>query len=181
MVPFWAVQVTALLKAPEPETVAANWAVAPRLTERTEGLTATEETLTGTVTVTLAVAVSAGFCTLVAVTTSAPPEAGAVYSPALVMAPRWADQVTAALKLPVPLTVALNVCWAPVSRVRARGLTETELTVAGTVTTTSAVPIWAGVSTLVAVTRSVPPLAGAVYRPALVMVPFLAVQVTPEE
>jgi len=108
MLPRWADQVTAELKLPVPVTVAANCAWALEFTDKVAGLAATVVTTGGTTTVRLAVAVTPAVYMLVAVTTSAPPVAGAVYSPALVMLPRWADQVTAELKLPVPVTVVAN-------------------------------------------------------------------------
>ena len=58
------------------------------------GVTARLVTAAGTVTVTLEVAVTPGVWTLVAVMTSLPPVAGAVYRPAEETVPRWADQVT---------------------------------------------------------------------------------------
>ena len=58
------------------------------------GLTATDVTVAGTDTVTFTLADLLGVCTLVAVTTSLPPVTGAVYRPALVIMPFWADQVT---------------------------------------------------------------------------------------
>ena len=80
-----------------PATVAVNWPVAPRLIDRAVGLTATDVTATGVVMVTWAEAESEGVSALAAVTRSGPAVAGAVYTPALVIVPRWADQVTAEL------------------------------------------------------------------------------------
>ena len=64
-----------------PKTAAVNWFWALTFNVKVAGLRATElmlDELEGTVTVTLAVEVLLGSCTLVAVTTSPPPLEGAV-------------------------------------------------------------------------------------------------------
>jgi hypothetical protein len=75
-------------------TVELNWFVALVFRLTVEGLTATEVMLAGTVTLMEEEADLVVSCVLVAVTTSLPPEEGAVYSPELVIVPFWAFQVT---------------------------------------------------------------------------------------
>ena len=99
--------------------------------------------------------------------------AGAVYSPTVVIVPPVAVQVTAVLV--VPLTVAVNCCVPPVVSEAVVGLIATAT---GTVTVTVAEADFVVSATLVAVTVYVPAVAGAVYRPAVVIVPPVALHVT---
>jgi hypothetical protein len=100
---------------------------------------------------------------LVAVTVSVPAAAGAVYAPDELMLPEEAVHVTD-LSETVPWTVAAN-CRVPFVVVDVEaGETVTEVTTgftAGTVTVTRAEPDFVGSALLVAVTVTVPALAGA--------------------
>src|SRR5271155_5738445 len=115
MEPSAAVQVTDLLVT-VPATVAVNCSAPLVVMEVELGETLTEVT-TGVETVTVAVADLVASATLVAVTVSVPAVAGAVYSPAVVMVPSAAFQVTD-LFVTVPATVALN-CTVPLVIVEA--------------------------------------------------------------
>lgn len=86
--------------------------------------------------------------------------------------PPVALHVTAVLV--VPVTVAVNCCVRPV-----RSATDVGLTVTPTaVTVTVADADFVGSAALVALTVYVPAVAGAVYKPELVTVPPVALQVT---
>ena len=106
---------------------------------------------------------------LVAVTVTVPAVPPAVKRPADDTAPPDADQVTD-LSVTVPCTVAVNCCVASVRMLAVAGVTETEVTI-GALTVTDADAVLVGSATLVAVTITVPPLAGAVSKPALVIEP----------
>jgi hypothetical protein len=106
---------------------------------------------------------------LVAVTVTVPAVPPAVKSPADETAPLEADQVTD-LSVTVPCTVAVNCCVASVRMFAVAGVTEIEVTV-GAVTVTDADAVLVPSATLVAVTVTLPPLAGAVSKPALVIEP----------
>jgi hypothetical protein len=114
MVPSFACQVTALFVVPD--TVAANVTVAFAATEVVAGATFTAVVGLGAggalvVTTICADADSAGSAMLVAVTVSVPAALGAVYTPAAVILPSFACQVTF-LSDVVPATVAANVSLA---------------------------------------------------------------------
>jgi hypothetical protein len=118
---------------------------------------------------------------LVAITVTLPAAAGAVKSPLAVMAPALADQVTAELKLAVPLTVAEHCDVVLTLMVAGTQVTATEAIVGGAASTkTVAVPDLVVSWVLVAVTVTLPAAGGAVKSPAAVMVPALADQVTTE-
>ncbi len=92
---------------------------------------------------------------------SVPAKFGAVYNPLELIVPPLATQVTAAFELPV--TVAMNCCWAPVWRLIDCGLTVTD-TVGGDGGVTAAVAeaFFVVSAALVAITVNVPAVAGAV-------------------
>lgn len=128
-------------------------------------------------TVTSALAVAVGLVTLAA--TVWPPTCdGAVYSPCALIVPTAefppltpsTDQVT--VGLPCPCTVAWNCCVAPVVTPAVAGVIDNVVTAA--VTVTVALALSAVSATLVAVTVCVPAWDGAVYIPALVIVPAVA-------
>jgi hypothetical protein len=103
---------------------------------------------------------------------------GAVYRPAVEMAPTLgaSDQVTAVFV--VPLTVAVNCCVWELDKVALAGLTDTETPPAGGLSVTAAVPVFVVSAALVAVTVTVcveVMLEGAVYRPAVDIVPTFGV------
>lgn len=142
-----------------PDTVAVNCCVPPVRMEAVAGEMLTAFT-TGTVTVTLADADLVLSALLVAVTVSETAVAGAVYSPAAVIAPEAAFHVTD-LSVTVPDTVAVNCCVPLVKMEAVAGETLTELTtgVATVIVTEADLPLSA---LLVAVTVSVPAVVGAV-------------------
>ncbi len=113
---------------------------------------------------------------------TAPAAVGAVKSPAELMPPALADQVTAELKVPVPFTVALHCAVAPVLMLV--GLQATETDVIGDdgddCTLTAVVPDITGSWVLVAVTVTLPAEAGAVKTPLALTAPALADQATAE-
>lgn len=118
---------------------------------------------------------------LVAVTVALPAAAGAVKSPLVLIVPAFADHVTAELKLPVPCTVALHceVAFTPI--VDGLHITATEVIVeALDCTVTVAVPDLVVSWMLVAVTVTLPAVAGAVKTPLALIVPALADHVTAE-
>jgi hypothetical protein len=82
------------------------------------------------------------------------------------------------LSVTVPATVAVNCKVPPVRAVAGDGETVTPVTVGGAVTVTVADADFEVSAALVAVTVSLPAVAGAVYKPADVTLPSLAVQVT---
>jgi hypothetical protein len=116
----------------------------------------------------------------VAVTVTVPAVVAAVNSPEELIVPALALQVTPELYVPVPVTVAVHcevcaVCTEP-------GLqeTETEVMVGGAVTFMVAAPDLVVSCVDMAVTVTVPTVEGAVNRPEELIVPALALQVTPE-
>ena len=128
-------------------------------------------------TVTAAFALAVGFVTLAA-TVWLPICDGAVYSPCALIVPTVelpplipsTDHVTVGLLC--PCTVAVNCCVAPVVTPAVAGVMESAIAVA--VTVTVALALSAESATLVAVTVCVPAWAGAVYIPALVIIPLAA-------
>jgi hypothetical protein len=170
-VPAVAVHVTALLVVPV--TVAVNCCVVPAFTVGAEGEMVTETM--GTATVMFAVADLAVSCTLVAVTVAEPMVWPAVNRPVCVIVPLVALHVTALLE--ALATVAVN-CWvAPGATLAVVGDTVTVST--GTAMVTAAVADLVLSCWLVAVTENEPAFCPAVKRPPVVMVPPVAVQVTP--
>ena len=120
---------------------------------------------------------------LVAVMVTFPATPGAMRTPAEVMEPALADQVTAELYDPVPCTVAVHCAEAPALTVDLLQLTETEVMEDGVPvveTGTMAEPLTLGFSVLVAVTVTFPAVAGAVKMPVWATEPALADQVTAE-
>ena len=98
--------------------------------------------------------------TLVAVIVYVPAVLGAVYSPAVVIAPPVVDHVIPVFD--VPLTVAVNCCVAPVASVAVLGLMLTVTGGGGAVTVIVAEADLAVSAALVAVTVYVPAVLGAV-------------------
>jgi hypothetical protein len=168
--PLAADQVTDL-SVTVPCTVAENCCVpsARRLTFAGEMVT---EVTVGALTVTVAAADFVGSATLVAVTVTVPPLAGAVSKPPAVIVPPEVDHVMALLET-VPVTLAVNCCVAPVGTLAVLGEMVIELTV-GVVTVTVAVAVLVGSARLVTVMVAVPAVAPAVKTPAEVIVPELA-------
>jgi hypothetical protein len=139
------------------------------------GETVTEVTV-GALTVMAADADLVGSATLVAFTVAVVAVAGAVKSPLAEIVPLVADQVTDLLAT-VPCTAALNCCEAPMRMEGAAGDTETEFTT-GAATVMVAVSDLVVSATLVAVIVTAPPVAEAVKRPALLIVPEEVFHVT---
>jgi len=158
IVPLEAFHVTDLLLT-APDTVAVNVCVPLVRMEAVVGEIVTELT-TGGATVTFAVADLVLSALLVAVMVSVTAVAGAVYSPAAVIVPEAAFQVTD-LSVTVPDTFAVNCCVALVRSEAFGGEMEMELTTA-VVTVTVTVADFVLSALLVAVTVSVPAVAGAV-------------------
>lgn len=151
-----------------PCTVAVSRSVAAVRIDPVAGVTVTELTV-GALTVIVAEAVFVGSATLVAVTVAVPAVAPAVNSPAALTVPDDAVHVTV-LFVTVPCTFALSCSVAPVSIDPVAGVTAMEVTVgAFTVMVTEAV--FVGSATLVAVTVTVPAVAGAVSSPELLIAP----------
>jgi hypothetical protein len=95
------------------------------------------------------------------------------------MVPKLAVHVTAELKLPVPCRVAVHCEVALGLIVVGLQATDTAVIVDGAAwTVTVAVPDFVVSSTLVAVTVTVPAVAGAVSSPVAAMLPALADHVT---
>jgi hypothetical protein len=118
---------------------------------------------------------------LVAVTVTLPAAGGAVKSPLAVMVPPLADHVTAELKLPVPWTVAAHCDVEPALTAAGVQVTLTEVMVGAAIcTVTDAIPDLVVSCVLVAVTVTVPGVAGAVRTPPGVMLPELLDQLTAE-
>ncbi|HEX4311460.1 MAG TPA: hypothetical protein VHZ25_15610 [Acidobacteriaceae bacterium] len=109
-----------------------------------------------------------GSSVLVALTVTLAAAAGAVNSPAELIDPPEADQVTALLKLPVPCTVALHCEVAPAVTVEGEQVTDTEEIIgsAAACTVIVAVPDFEVSSVLVALTVTLAAAAGAVKSPA---------------
>jgi hypothetical protein len=171
MLPSAALQVTDL-SVTVPWTLAVNCKLPPVLAEVETGDTEMEVTVgvgAGVaVTETVAVANMLESALLVATTVSVPAFAGAVYTPEVEMLPRAARQLTD-LSVTVPWTEALNCKALPVFAELEVGETEMEVTTgvgvgdgfaAATVTVAEEDLVLS--ATLVAVTTSVPALAGAV-------------------
>jgi hypothetical protein len=164
-----------------------NWNFPPVITLVELGDTAIELTVGAAVvveTVTLDLPDFDGSATLVAVTVSVPALAGAVYAPAALMVPSIAFQVTVFIDV-VPCTVAVNGNVPPGIEDAAAGVTVTEVTsdpdapgVAALAIDTVAVADFVGSATLVAMIFPVPPAAGAVKTPAVLIVPIEAAHVT---
>jgi hypothetical protein len=119
-----------LCAAPAGDTLAEHWLVSPEATGLTQ-LTVTDVTAGGGGGTTLTLAVpSTESSTLVAVnvTDVAAAAVGAVNTPEAEIVPLDADQVTALLKLPVPLTSTVQVSDAPEASGEAQlGTTEVTL------------------------------------------------------
>lgn len=114
---------------------------------------------------------------------TAPAAAGAVKSPAELMVPALADQVTAELKFPVPFTVALHCAVALLLMVAGLQAAETDVIDDDgddDCTVRDVVPDITGSCVLVAVTVTLPAEAGAVNIPLAFTVPALADQATAE-
>jgi hypothetical protein len=158
-----------------PCTVALNCCVAPVRMLAVVGETVIEVTV-GALTVIVAVADFVGSATLVALIVAVPAVAGAVKRPLAVTVPALADHVTD-LFVTVPVTVAESWRVAPVRIVPVAGETETPLAT-GAATVTVVLADFVVSATLVALTVIVPADAGAVSKPAAVMVPPVADQVT---
>jgi len=171
-VPPVAVHVTAVLLLPV--TVAVNCCVAPASNVAVVGATVTE-TVGAALTVTAAVADLVISATEVAFTEKLPAVVPAVKRPAVETVPPVAVHVTAVLLLPV--TVAVNCCVPPVSTVAVVGATVTE-TVGAAFTVTAAVADLVVSATEVAFTEKLPAVVPAVKRPAVEIVPPVAVHVT---
>ena len=107
--------------------------------------------------------------------------AGPLKSPVAVMAPTLADHVTAELKLPVPVTVAVHCEFVVATMVDGLHAACTEVIVdAGAFTVTETVPALFESCVLVAVTVTAAAVAGDVKSPLELTVPALADQVTAE-
>jgi hypothetical protein len=115
---------------------------------------------------------------LVAVTLAVPAVDGAEKMPPALMEPREVFQVTP-LSVVVPATVAVKSTVAPVVTDFELGVTVTEFTTGeGAETVTVDVPDFVVSATLVAVTVSLSAVAVAVYKPADVIAPWVAFQIT---
>lgn len=132
------------------------------------------------VTVSVVAADLVGSCVLVAVTVTVVPVAGAVSRPAGVIVPAEADQVTAELKLFVPVTEEAQFVVPLAVTVVAWQATETPVIVGGGVTETMVLADLVGSCVLVAVTVTAVAVAGTLSRPAGVIVPAEADQFTVE-
>jgi hypothetical protein len=128
MLPLLAVHVTPGLNAPVPVTVAPQVAVAPVTMEIGEQETATFAASGFGATVTTADALFVVSCTDVAVMVTLPAVVGAVNVPLDEMVPAVAFQVTAELKLPVPVIVAAQADVAPATSVAGEQATVTAFT-----------------------------------------------------
>lgn len=173
--------VTAGLKLPVPETVAAHWLVLVACMLVGLHDTVTEVIVGGTLTVTTELPYFVESWVEVAEIVTVPALAG-VNTPELLTVPtlvRLTDQVTEVLKLPVPVTVGVQVDVCVVRIEVGEQTTETEVMVGGTTTVTGAEPdlveSWVDVAVTVAV-----PDAEEVNRPADVTVPPVADQLTAE-
>jgi hypothetical protein len=149
--------------------------VAPVRMDGAAGDTEMEFT-TGAATVMVAVADFVASATLVAVTVTVPAEVGAVSTPVAEIVPALVFHVTDLLAT-VPCTVALNCCVAPMRMEADAGDRETEFTT-GAATVMVAAADFVASATLVAVIVAVPPVAAAVKRPELLIVPEEVFQVT---
>lgn len=178
--PRFAIQVTALLLV-VPCTLAENCKVPSVATEGETGVmfTALTAAAEAALIVTLPDPDLEPSATLVAVTVAVPEVAGAVYSPVELIVPADAFQLTDLFDA-LPCTVAVNCAVPPVVTEELAGVTETEVTpvAAPVVTVIVAEADLVASATLVAVTVAEPAAAGAVNRPAEVIVPDEAVQVT---
>jgi hypothetical protein len=156
-------------------TVAAKVSLPPVETEVVPGEIEMEVTI-GRPMVTVADADLVLSALLVAVMVVASAEGPAVKRPAAEIAPLAADHVTD-LSATVPCTVAVNCCVASARMLMVLGDTEMEVTV-GAFTVTAAEADLVLSATLVAMTVTLPAAAGAVSKPALVIVPAEADHVT---
>ena len=112
---------------------------------------------------------------------TAPVAAGAVKSPAELIVPALADQVTAELKFPVPFTVAAHCEVALVFMVAGLHAAETDVIAEeDACTVTAVVPDITGSCVLVAIKVTLPAEAGAVNTPLAFTLPALADQLTAE-
>lgn len=178
IVPPAADHVTAELKAPVPVTFAVHADVCVVRIVLGAHVTATDEIVDAVPTETVAVPIFVVSCTEVAVIVALAVPAG-VNTPAAVIDPLVAVQVTALLKFPAPETVAVQaVVW--FGRIEV-GLqtTLTDEIVEESFTETRAVPELLVSCVAVAVMVAVPAPDG-VNNPAGVIVPFVADQVTEE-
>jgi hypothetical protein len=158
-----------------PCTDAVSCSVPLVMTDAVDGETVTEFT-TGTATVIVADAVFVVSATLVAVIVAVPALADAVNSPAELTEPEDVLHVTD-LFVTVPCTDAVS-CSVPLVMTDAvDGETVTEFTT-GTATVIVADAVFVVSATLVAVMVAVPEVAGAVNRPAELIVPDEVVHVT---
>jgi len=186
MVPPVAVQVTAELNVPVPDTVAAHCDVCPVLMDVGAAETEMDVMVKGTA-VTLIEAepemLEYPVCVEVAVQVPVPVAEG-VKTPACVMVPPVADHVTPVLLFPLPDTVAVQVDVWPRSIEAGVATTETELIwLPWPFTFKEPEPDFMLSCLDVAVIVSRPDdgaESGAVYKPELVAVPIAAVHVTSE-
>jgi hypothetical protein len=172
IVPPVAVHVTEVFALPV--TVAVNWRVCPGCSVALVGEIVTETTGTGLM-VTLAEALFVVSATDFAVTLKLPAVEPAVNRSAVEIDPPVAVHVTAVLALPV--TVAVNCCVCPTCSVALVGDIVTETTGVGLMVTL-AEALFVESATDVAVTMKLPVVEPAVNRPAVEIVPPVAVQVT---
>src|SRR5437763_1696281 len=118
-----------------------------------------------------------GSATEVAVTLNAVPAVEpAVNKPLVETVPPVAVHVTAALE--VPVTVAVNCCVCPACRVALVGATVTLTTGAGCMVICADADFVVSATVVAVAVKVVPAVVPAVYRPAVEMVPPVAVQVT---
>jgi hypothetical protein len=171
-------QVTAELYAPVPWTLAAHAEVWVVRMDAGVQATETEVIAVGTATATAAEPDLVASCVEVAVMVAAPAVVG-VKTPAAVILPPIADQVTPELYAPVPWTFAEQTeVW--VVRIEAGAhTTDTEVIATGTAAVTTADPDLVASWVEVAVMFAVPAVVG-VKRPEEVMVPPVADQATAE-
>lgn len=114
-------------------------------------------------------------------TVAEPAVAGPLKSPLALMAPTLADQLTAELKPPVPVTVAVHCEVVPATMVDGLHAACTEVMMdAGAFTVTKTEPDLVGSCILVAVTVTAAAVAGDVKSPLELTLPALADQVTAE-
>ena len=125
--------------------------------------------------------------TLVAFTVCVPAETGATYVtvlpvpvtvPTVPLPPATPSTVQVTAVFDEPLTVAVTEAVPPAFRLIALEGVNATPTPAAACTVTDALALLLASTTLVAVTTSLPALAGAVYRPVLLTVPLCDVQVT---
>jgi len=180
-VPPVADQVTPELKAPVPETVAEQLEVCVVTMEPGVQTTDTEVMVDGAVTVTGAEPNLVASCVEVAVTLAVPAPLG-VNTPEEVIVPPVADQFTAELKSPVPTTVAVHAAVCVVVIEVGIHATITDVIVGGGgVTVIVADPDTFVYPACVELATQLPvPIPDGVNTPAELIVPPVAVQLTPE-